>query len=46
MRHGGDGNDMAAFLLLESVFCDCDSLCECGWDDPVEMGDEEDDDPS
>ena len=24
------------WLLLESAFCECDALCVCQWDSPVE----------
>lgn len=30
---------ITAWLLLESVFCDCDDVCTCGWDD-IEEDDE------
>jgi hypothetical protein len=24
---------MTAWLLLESIFCECEALCTCGWDE-------------
>jgi hypothetical protein len=24
--------DMGEYLLLEAVFCECDTVCVCGWD--------------
>lgn len=36
-RHGDDRDSMTAYLLLESIFCECsekeDGICVCGWDD-------------
>jgi hypothetical protein len=38
MRHGELGAiSMTEYLLLEAALCDCDLVCECGFDgDPEE----------
>lgn len=28
--------DMDTWLVLERLFCQCDGLCQCGWDDQDE----------
>ncbi len=31
-------SDMTTWLLLERIFCRCEDVCECGWDDMEKEG--------